>query len=388
MLNERLKQFRLACGYSLDDLVEKTNGIVSKVSLSKYERGLMYPSKKVLVALAGVYNTKVLNLINIPSYKYELIAFRKNSSLGVKDRQNIENLIKIKLEDRVALQEMLFPLSVSDLPLYEYNISSAGDVEDAAARLREKWQIGSDPVSNLIDLLESRFIHVFLIDAKKEFDGISSVCFDSNNRLKTAAVASRKVEAGERQRFNLAHEIAHLVLKINPDLKEEQIAHNFAGAFLAPAEEVKKLVGVKRTNFCTEELLLYKRYFGISIQALIYRFYNLDIISESYFKQFFKMLNIRGYRKEEPAKLEPETTSFWERAVFNAYSEKRITKKEAERYLNRQLEDDGLYNAKAEFLKLTKEERAKILVSQAEDAKSIYNNPDYDDLETDEIYEY
>ena len=53
---------------------------------------------------------------------------------------------------------------------------------------------------------------------------------------------------GDRQRFTLAHELGHLVLhgRLASDVDEEAAANRFAGAFLAPADEVRKELGEKR----------------------------------------------------------------------------------------------------------------------------------------------
>ena len=75
MLGQRIKQFRLAKNYSLDELVAATGkGIVSKVALSKYEREIIKPSNKVLTAIAKALNVKTINLAIEPVVKVEFIA--------------------------------------------------------------------------------------------------------------------------------------------------------------------------------------------------------------------------------------------------------------------------------------------------------------------------
>lgn len=41
---ERLKNARIMNGYSMDELVEHMNGVVSKMAISKYERSELRPS--------------------------------------------------------------------------------------------------------------------------------------------------------------------------------------------------------------------------------------------------------------------------------------------------------------------------------------------------------
>ena len=58
----RLKQFRLARGMSLEVLANATGGVVTKQSLSKYERGLSLPSFHVIEKLSEVLDLNIENL--------------------------------------------------------------------------------------------------------------------------------------------------------------------------------------------------------------------------------------------------------------------------------------------------------------------------------------
>jgi transcriptional regulator with XRE-family HTH domain len=53
ILGERLKQARIMKGLSLRGLSDALNGLVSYNALSKYEKGEMMPSSKVLISLAN-----------------------------------------------------------------------------------------------------------------------------------------------------------------------------------------------------------------------------------------------------------------------------------------------------------------------------------------------
>ena len=81
MLSQRLKQLRLARGWSLDDLSESLNGLVTKQALSKYEKGLSQPSIKVVTKIAELFGVKSANLFAEPSVQVELLAYRKCASL-------------------------------------------------------------------------------------------------------------------------------------------------------------------------------------------------------------------------------------------------------------------------------------------------------------------
>lgn len=120
---------------------------------------------------------------------------------------------------------------------------------------------------------------------------------------------------GDRQRFTVAHEIGHLSLHshLGPPrtaqesaLYEKQ-AHRFAGAFLAPGdamlEELESLGG--RVTLRT--LASIKSRWGIAIKALVMRFRALDVIDADHARSLYKQISARGWNKDEPVPVGPET---------------------------------------------------------------------------------
>lgn len=367
MLGQRIKQFRLAKNYSLDELVAATGGIVSKVALSKYERELIKPSNKVLTAIAKALNVKTINLALQPNVKVQFVAYRKGSGLSKKEQSNVESLITSKLEDRVKIQDLLFSSSKPNLPVKSFKVKSIEDVESFAIELRSKWKLGLDPISNLTELLENNFVHVMFIDNAKSFDGISALAYANDTQLKAAAVVSKNHIPGERQRLNLAHELGHIVLDIAQNLDEEKVAFRFGGAFLAPKETVLKAVGSRREHFQPRELFILKKIFGISIQALLFRLKDLEIISQTSFSNWYRIINKNNWKKNEPMPMKEETSHWFEKNVLHAFSEGLISSDEAAHLLGEDIDSQELsLIKKKEFLKLSQSDRSKILSEQAE----------------------
>jgi Zn-dependent peptidase ImmA (M78 family) len=367
MLGQRIKQFRLAKNYSLDELVAATGGIVSKVALSKYEREIIKPSNKVLTAIAKALNVKTINLALQPIVKVEFVAYRKGSGLSKKEQSNVECLVSAKLEDRVKIQDLLFASSKPNLPVKNFKVKSIDDVESISVELRSKWKLGLDPIGNITELLENNFVHVMFIDNEKSFDGISALAYANDTQLKAAAVVSKNHIPGERQRLNLAHELGHIVLDIAHNLDEEKVAFRFGGAFLAPKESVLKVVGSRREHFQPRELFILKKIFGISIQALLFRLRDLDIISQTSFSNWYRIINKNNWKKNEPMPMKEETSHWFEKNVLHAFSEGLISSDEAACLLGEDIDSQELsLIKKKEFLKLSQSDRGKILSEQAE----------------------
>src|SRR3990170_4092845 len=163
-------------------------------------------------------------------------------------------------------------------------IRSVDEAEGAAENLRRSWNLGIDPIACMTGVLEDRRIHVLEIESGEKFDGMSAAAINEKGKTVAAAVVTRSGVPGERQRLNLAHELGHLVLEIPGTIDAEKAAFRFGGAFLAPAREVYREVGTKRSFIRLEELLLLKLRFGMSLQALLYRFRDLGIIAETYYR--------------------------------------------------------------------------------------------------------
>ncbi|HEB87023.1 MAG TPA: helix-turn-helix domain-containing protein [Gammaproteobacteria bacterium] len=366
MISARLKQLRLARGWSQDDLVAQIGGLVTKASISKYETGKAVPSSIVLNKLAKSLGVKSVQLWGEPKVDIEFIAYRKSSGLSKREQIKTENLVRQALEDRVYLQTTVYAGQTCDCPVMQFPVRKLEDAEKAASKLRKQWRLGVDPIGNLVSVLEDHCIHVIEIEAHDKFDGISAYAKEDKQVI-AAAVVSRKGVPGERQRLNIAHELGHTVLKIAKDVDEEAAAFRFGGAFLAPAELIRREVGEHRTNVRLEELLILKEKFGLSIQAILRRLLDLEAISKNYYQSWSIRINKEGMRKSEPYPLVPEKPEWLDRTVYRGLAERLFTREEAVRYAGKEIENDDSLDLikRRAFLNLPLEERRKVMRSQA-----------------------
>jgi len=374
MIGKRLKQLRLARGLSLEGLAASTGGIVTKQSLSKYEKGKSKPTAVVVNKIAEALRVKAAYLCTEPSVSINFIAYRKGSGLLKREQAKVESLVRQSLEDRIRVQEIIGQTYGVDLPVKSYP-GSLDYADNAAKNLREKWNLGSDPIYSVIGVLEERSVHVLEIDAGERFDGISALAYD-DKRLVAAAVVSRRGLPGERQRLNLAHELGHLVLDVPAGIDEEAAAFRFGAAFLAPAEVVRRDVGERRSFLRPDELILLKQKFGMSIQSLLYRLRDLGIIGDPYYRQWCININRLGWRRREPVEMPPEQSSWLEQSILRALGEDLMSREMAENILGRSLdvqEPLSLVERRA-FIKLPLEERRQIMAKQAEHMAARYES--------------
>jgi transcriptional regulator with XRE-family HTH domain len=365
-IGERIKQLRLARGWSLDELAEAAGGIVTKQALSKYERGLSQPSSPVVVALARAFDVRSSLLTEAEPARVELVEYRKQSKLKARDRDQVENIVKSALQDRVTLQDLL-QLEIAPVPVQEFAVSTLQEVEGAAEQLRLQWNLGTNPLGNLVAVLEARGVHVIEVEAFEGFDGLSATAHDEDGNVIAAAVVMCKGVSGERQRLSIAHELGHLVLRLLDGLDAEKAAFRFAGAFLAVAAVVRRAVGEVRYSVMLGELLVLKREWGMSIQAILRRLRDLEVIGPDLYKAWCIRISASGWRKEEPEPQEPEESTWLRRTVLRALAEGLIASREASRILGETIEAQGLSPHQMKhraFMKLPREERERILAQQ------------------------
>jgi len=370
----RIKSMRLARGFTQEDLVKRMNGIISKQALSKYETEKATPSPRVAIRLAQALGVKTISLFTPPKYRIEFVAYRRVSTLGVLGRRRIEGMLSEEITRRLELQERL---GVKNKFLdRQINVFSLEDAEMAASEVRQLWKLGTNPIANLTDVLERRSVHVLPVEqAGDKFHGISAFALNDDNEVVGAGVAYKTGTTGERQRMTLAHELGHLVMRVDDSCDEEKAAFRFAGSFLMPEDDMFDTLGRSRRRLSIEELLLLKGYFGVSMQAIIYRAKDLGIIGANHYRELFVKFNKLGWRKQEPAPLPLEEPKLWQQLLQRAKAEKQLTSEEAQYWNIGESEPNATDSLDSQdFLSLPKEERKKLLAKQAESIKDLYES--------------
>lgn len=326
MMGARIKQARIAAGMSLRDLANKTNNYVSAQAIHKYELGTSAPGSDVLIRLSKALGVKVEFFFRPLRDQISLSepVYRKKSSLPKKKADELQARVKDVLEKYLEVEgyfgENRFPKL--DLPADKVRkVRSMNDVEHLSRELRRTWALGIDPIQRLIEVLEDRGVKVVTLDAEKNFDGLS--CWANEN---IPVIVVRNTQESDRLRLSLAHELGHLLMDLSPSLNPEKAAHRFAGAFLVPEEAARAELGNARNRFSSFELLTLREKYGMSVQAWIYRAYDLNIISHSFLVQLVRFLKSRGlYNKELGKPLPPEEPARFKRLVVQAVDEKVIS---------------------------------------------------------------
>jgi len=332
-LGIRLQQARKAAGLSLRAFADLVN--LSHAAIKKYEDGDVYPSSDMLIKLAKALKVRVDFFFRPIKVSLENVKFRKRKKLNGKAEEAIKFEVISQIERRLEL-ENLYPSS--PVPIFELpadlpqKINSLEEIEAVAENLRNHWKLGLAPIHDFIDAFECQGIRVFIIDIDEEhFDGLSTVINDQP----IIVISSRW--PGDRQRFNLAHELAHYIFikRLSHKLDEEQACNRFAGAFLFPRVAVFQALGKERRAIEWQELLLLKEQFQVSMGAICYRLKDLGVIQESYYKSLVIRFRQKGWHRKEPGLEVPsEKAHIFNQMLFHALGEEYIGEPKAAELLS------------------------------------------------------
>jgi len=382
MIGERLKHARLGAGLSMDALVAKMDHFLTKQAISKYETGKSVPGSEVLVRLADTLGVKTSYFMQEPKIQVEFIAYRKHSRLPKAEAGRLQVQITDHLEHYCWL-DALFPAdgklerrAAAGIPKPR-QAKSVDEAEKIAKEIREDWRIGLDPIENLAETLEDHNAAVLALGADERFDGHSAwatVLGDDERRI--PVLVTNAAMPGDRQRFNLAHELGHLVIKQKQTREDEDNAHRFAAALLVPDEAAYKELGRSRSRIEFDELLLLKRKYGLSMQAWLRRAKDLGIITPSWYKNTVVIFRKRRWHKHEPGKqVAPERPLRFKQLVLRAMAEGIISRERAEELnpgvvsLNGK---EGEMTKAKKIAALSPDERRKLLEAAAERAAHEY----------------
>jgi Zn-dependent peptidase ImmA (M78 family)/DNA-binding XRE family transcriptional regulator len=335
MLGDRLKLARRKAGYSLRDLSDAIDNRVTAQAIGKYERGESIPSSGVLMALAKALDVSLSYLMDAQGIELEGVEFRTKASTTGRERAHVQTEV-LEWIERYLQIEMILELDSAQWksPLSKLRkLREIGDAEELAVNVREKWELGLDPIPNMTELLEEKGLKVLTLDLPARASGFTCMVQRPGDLPALPVIVVNNQFSLERRRLTLAHELAHRLIDTEslPDKDEEKAANLFAGAFLMPAEHLKREVGKHRNALGHKEIIDLKRIYRVSGAALLMRMRQLDVISEPILVYAFQTI-ARGWRTQEPEELEPsgergkhERAQRYERLCYRALAEGLIS---------------------------------------------------------------
>jgi Zn-dependent peptidase ImmA (M78 family)/transcriptional regulator with XRE-family HTH domain len=309
-IGANIRLARLFHGMTLEDLavgIGKTRQYVHKIETEQIS-----PPASVLNEIASM--TQVDPVFFTRSYSASISEehchFRKNFSA----RASVKHIALAKGEMfRRLVAEVESEIKLPGNRIPQRDARSLVEIEQAAEFCRRYWGLGLGPLQSATRLAETVGAVV------TSFRGLSrEVDAYSISAARPIIVVNQEDSSACRLRFDVAHELGHLVLhvgKITGDRKTESEANRFAGAFLMPRSSfVKEFPRLRGIHLNWQGLAEMKLRWKVSKAAILYRAKQLSLISEDQYKTGFIRLSrggeARGEREDHLiAREEPEIFS-------------------------------------------------------------------------------
>jgi len=306
LVADRLRKARVAKSMTQADLATEVQ--ITRQAISAFERGSKQPEGVTLSNIADALDQPVSYFIGGSFKPFGEFSVRNFRQFGSSTNKRNDKCTVISewvaataayISESINFPEPNIPVIAPPEEGYFYNDQ---EIEDAADLTRKLWGLGFGPIDNLVKLLESKGIFISnlqIIDEK--VNAFSYWCGD-----KPLIVTSAKNTTAVRRRFDLAHELGHLVLHqgvSEEDLSEpktlkriEAEANKFAGAFLMPKASYMNEVFSTRLDSFVE----LKRRWKVSVAGQVYRCSSLGIFTDHQVLNLRKQISFKKWRTKEP----------------------------------------------------------------------------------------
>lgn len=298
---KRLREARMVRELSISELADRIG--VSKQAISQFELGDSIPKAENMMALIHELRFPKNFFFGKSDHYVGNTFFRANATATKKSREMQLN--------KSYLAGYLFDYLKTYIDFPTLNLPSAKSldncqwdalsIEKLARETRKHWGLGDQPIANIVNLLERNGIMVFSIHMNSE--KIDAFC--QHRKGRPFIFLGNDKQSAVRRQLDGAHELGHRLMHedVNNDLlskeefkRVEEQANRFASAFLLPAEAFAQTV----TSTSLLHFVELKKYWKVSIAAMIYRCKDLGLITESKYTSLFKQMSMKRMRVKEP----------------------------------------------------------------------------------------
>lgn len=317
-------------------LSKSVGGEISPTAIAKYENGEMMPSSTALIMLSKALDINMDYFfrpftVNIDPSKFE---FRKKSCIGRKKVESIKHIVCSEIEKYVEIETLLgidakFELDYSNVP-----VESESEARQLALKLRKDFGIGLGAITSVVDLLESKGIKIMEIDLDDSFSGTCNVACG------LPVIVINKNMNSERKRLTILHELGHLLLHCIDGVDKEKMCNVFANEVLIPSDNFKNIIGESRHDISLLELRAIQREYGISVDALMTKAWQLNVITKNRYESFYKKKNaLPAFKKDVETSVYPmERADRFERLVYRALASDIISSSKAAALLGKSVD--------------------------------------------------
>lgn len=289
---------------------------VTRQAVSQYETGRQSPAPPVM--------RRIAEILKIPMHRFlRPVSGEESGTIFYRSMATATKTARVKATRRYEwLREIVaFLRRFVDFPAVRFSDFQLGDdprglserqIEELATKTRRHWGLGDGPISNVLWLVENNGAVVARHELfANKLDAFSE--WRASDPAPMIVLGADKC-AAVRSRFDVAHELAHIVLHrgvrrafVNHPatykLIEEQ-AHRFAGAFLLPEQSFAS----DFSSPSLDAMVSLKSKWRVAIGGMVKRARHLGLITAKRERQLWSAIARRRWRLREPLDdmLEPE----------------------------------------------------------------------------------
>lgn len=295
---------REARGYTQGELAARLS--VTQGNVSKIESGMLDVSESLLETISEVLEYPVSFFYQtdaVYGYGSACIYHRKRQSVPALVLRKLiaeMNVLRIQVTRLLRGTEVEHENKFHRMDIVEFD----GNAEHIAKLVRRSWGIHPGPVDDLTAAIEMA-------------GGIVIKCSFGTNKIDAMSqwlpslppLFFMNAEApGDRLRFSLAHEVAHVIMHQVPTNDMETEADRFAAEFLMPEADIRHYL----KPISLPRLATLKPYWKVSMSALLKRASDLGMITSRQKSYLWTQMGKQGYRLKEPVDIMTEEPSVLE----------------------------------------------------------------------------
>jgi Zn-dependent peptidase ImmA (M78 family)/transcriptional regulator with XRE-family HTH domain len=293
----RVRQARELAGLTQSALADALG--VDQTMIAHIERGTKQPSAELLDGLSTElhFPPGFFWQQNSPEFPKGSLLFRSKSGIGKRVVSQVHAHAEIWFDVAFALS--------TNVSLVPVSLPVGADPIDSAREVRQLLKAPNGPLLNLVRNVERLGVLVIPSPEARDCDAFA-VWAGPGKQYPVIGMTVGK--APDRTRMSLAHELGHLVLHrhaVGGNQEMEIQAYKFASEFLMPAADITEEMRSERLSLF--RLATLKQTWHVSMQALVRRARDLQIISDRQYLYLMKQMSIRGWRTEEPTWSPTET---------------------------------------------------------------------------------
>lgn len=298
---------REARGMTQSELAERSG--VPQGTISKAEHGLATLSDERLGALAAALGFP----LDVFRWDDEVYGFgsssfyhRKQKSLPQTRLREIQATFNLH---RMRARRLSHGLDITARHRFEpLDIDDYGTPEEAARAVRAMWSVPMGPLKDVCRLIENAGGVVVRTDLDTPKISAISQWVPGERPIFVTNTAN----PADRERFTLAHEIAHVLLHATPREEQEAEADRFASELLMPAADIApQLAG----GIDLARAAHLKPYWRVAMSALIRRTKDLGYITDGRYKSLSVQMSQKGWRTREPVQIERDRPRFLDQVI-------------------------------------------------------------------------